>query len=198
MIRSGVAALTLLILRTAAPGARAQTTPAATAQPVADQQAQTDDSIGSIATLTGGTALVTRNNVASPLKVGDSIFLKDFIETGRGATLAITFDDETTFTLTANARLIIDDFVYQSGGAKNSAIFNVTRGTAAFVAAQVAKTGDMKIATPTATLGIRGTSGLVEVPDTVGQAGGREVAIKLYQDAGGTVGRIEVFGRDGA
>ncbi len=44
-------------------------------------------------------------------------------------------------------------------------VFDVAKGTAAFVAAAVAKTGDMKITTPTATLGIRGTTGLVEVPD---------------------------------
>jgi hypothetical protein len=70
------------------------------------------------------------------------------------------------------------------------------RGTAAFVAAEVAHTGNMKIDTPTSSLGIRGTTGLVEVPEG-GTAGG-QVSIKLYPDADGRVGRIEVFGRDGA
>ena len=54
----------------------------------------------------------------------------------------------------------------------------------------------MKIDTPTSSLGIRGTTGLVEVPEG-GTAGG-QVSIKLYPDADGRVGRIEVFGRDGA
>ena len=44
-------------------------------------------------------------------------------------------------------------------------MFDVAKGTVAFVAAAVAKTGDMKITTPTATLGIRGIPGLVEVPE---------------------------------
>jgi hypothetical protein len=56
----------------------------------------------------------------------------------------------------------------------------------------------MKIATPTATLGIRGTTGLVEVPENAAGAGTNNVAIKLYPDADGKVGRIEVNGRDGA
>jgi hypothetical protein len=56
----------------------------------------------------------------------------------------------------------------------------------------------MKIATPTATLGIRGTSGLVEVPEGASATGRNNVAIKLYPDADGRVGRIEVNDRAGA
>jgi hypothetical protein len=54
----------------------------------------------------------------------------------------------------------------------------------------------MKITTPTATLGIRGTTGLVEVPEGA-TAGSNNVAIKLYPDADGRVGRIEVNDRTG-
>ena len=53
----------------------------------------------------------------------------------------------------------------------------------------------MKIATPIATMGIRGTTGVVDVPQA-GTAG--EPKIKLYPDADGHVGRIEVFDRQGA
>jgi hypothetical protein len=118
------------------------------------------------------------------------------LQTNVDGTLGITFDDETTFTLKPNTRLAVDEFVYQEGGTDNAAVFNVVRGTAAFVAAEVAHTGNMKIDTPTSTLGIRGTTGLVEVPE--GGAAGGQVSIKLYPDADGRVGRIEVFGRDGA
>src|SRR4029077_6247724 len=60
------------------------------------------------------------------------------------------------------------------------------------------KTGDMKITTPTATLGIRGTTGLVEVPEGAAANNPANVAIKLYPDADGKVGRIEVNDRAGA
>ena len=55
----------------------------------------------------------------------------------------------------------------------------------------------MKIETPSSTFGIRGTSGVVEVPEgaTPGSAG--EVAVKLYADQDGRVGRIELFGAGG-
>ncbi len=91
--------------------------------------------------------------------------------------------------------MVIDEFVYHQGGKANAANFNVAVGTVAFVASLVAKTGDMKVATPEATLGIRGTTGVVEVPAP--GASGAAPTVKLYPDADGHVGQIEVFDRRG-
>jgi hypothetical protein len=130
--------------------------------------------------------------------VQDDIFPNDVVQTSANSTLGITFDDATTFNLTANARITIDNYIYEEGGKQNSALFDIARGTVAFVAAEVAHTGDMKISTPTATLGIRGTTGLVEVPEGAAANNPNNVAIKLYPDADGRVGRIEVNDRNGA
>jgi hypothetical protein len=170
--------------------------PAPAAAP-ADAQPASDEPIGNVATLTGS-ATVTRNNAATPLKVQDDIFLNDVVQTSANSTLGVTFNDATTFNLTANARITIDNYVYEDGGKQNSALFDIARGTVAFVAAEVAHTGDMKISTPTATLGIRGTTGLVEVPEGAAANNPNNVAIKLYPDADGRVGRIEVNDRNGA
>ena len=123
-----------------------------------------DEPIGNVATLTG-IATVTRNNTATPLRLQDDIYLNDVVQTSANSSLGITFNDATTFNLTANAKITIDNYVYEDGGKQNAALFDIAKGTVAFVAAAVAKTGDMKITTPTATLGIRGTTGLVEVPE---------------------------------
>jgi FecR protein len=172
------------------PAAAPQTAPA-------DAQPATDDPIGNVATLTG-TATVTRNNASTPLKLKDDIFLNDILQTSANSTLGVTFNDATTFNLTANARITVDSFVYEDGGKNNAALFNVAKGTVAFVAAAVAKTGDMTISTPTATLGIRGTTGLVEVPEDAAAGATNNVAIKLYPDPDGKVGRIEINDRAGA
>ena len=127
----------------------------------------------------------------------DPIFKGDLLRTGAAASLGITFDDETTFNLSANANITVDEFIYEEGGKNNSALFKIARGTVAFAAHQVAKTGDMKIETPTSTLGIRGTSGVVEVPDGATPGSTGEVAVKLYADEDGRVGRIELFGAGG-
>jgi len=168
---------------------------AARAQNQATPNQAADNSVGQVATLQG-TATVTRNNAATALKIADSIFKNDVLQTGATSSLGVTFDDETTFSLSENTRIVVDEFVYQEGGRGNAAAFSVALGTAAFVASLVAKTGDMKITTPAATLGIRGTTGVVDVPP--GAAGGAAVpTIKLYPDADGHVGQIEVFDRQG-
>jgi hypothetical protein len=177
----------------------AQTQPAQAPAPAAapsPAQPTADEPIGNVATLTGS-ATVTRNKTATPLKPRDDIFQNDVLQTSANSTLGVTFNDATTFNLTANARITVDNYVYQDGGKQNAALFDIVNGTVAFAAAAVAKTGDMKISTPTATLGIRGTTGLVEIPQGATAAGANNVAIKLYPDADGRVGRIEVQGRDG-
>ncbi|MGZ5872673.1 MAG: FecR domain-containing protein [Bradyrhizobium sp.] len=157
-------------------------------------RAPADEPIGNVATLTG-TATVIRNKDSLPLKLQDDIFLNDVLQTSTNSTLGVTFNDATTFNLTANAKITVDNYIYEDGGKKNSALFDVTRGTVAFVAAAVAKTGDMKITTPSASLGIRGTTGLVEVSEGANAAGGHN--IKLYPDPDGRVGHIDVSDRSG-
>jgi hypothetical protein len=178
-----------------APSGPAQPSPPAAAQSAAATTPQPiDHSIGSVATVEGRAA-VTRNNATSPLKRNDAIFIADVLQTGSNGTLGVTFNDDTTFTLTQNSRITVDNFVYREGGADNAAVFNVVRGTLVFVASKVAMTGNMQVETRNATLGIRGTTGIVEVPENGNAAG--QVASKLYSDADGRVGRIEVSGRDG-
>ena len=179
----------------AQPAAPAQAAPDPAA-PAADAQAP-EEPIGNVASVIGS-ASVVRNNETTPLKIKDDIYLNDMVQTGAKSSLGITFSDATTFNLKANSQITIDSYVYEDGGKQNSGVFDVAKGTVAFVAAAVAKTGDMKITTPTATLGIRGTTGLVEVPKGAAANNPNNVAIKLYPDADGRVGRIEVNDRAGA
>jgi hypothetical protein len=180
---------------TPSPAAPAASAPDASA-PATDAQTP-EEPIGNVATVTGS-ASVIRDDKTTPLKVKDDIYLNDIVQTGANAALGITFIDNTTFNLRASTKITIDNYVYEEGGKSNAALFDVAKGTAAFVAAAVAKTGDMKIQTPTATLGIRGTTGLVEVPEGAAANNPRNVAVKLYPDADGRVGRIEVNDRAGA
>ena len=178
-----------------APARRAAPAPASANSPAASPNASpADEPIGNVATLTGS-ATVTRNNQSAvPLNLKDDIYLNDVLQTAANSTLGVTFSDETTFNLTANATITVDNYIYEDGGKQNSALFDITKGTVAFVASAVAKSGDMKITTPTATLGIRGTSGLVEVNGAAG-AGHN---IKLYPDPDGHVGTIDINDRSGA
>jgi hypothetical protein len=169
----------------------------AQAQAPAPQSAQSSpDEVGNVASVQGS-ATVTRRGTPGALKVRDPIFKGDVLSTGPGASLGITFDDETTFNLSANASIDVDNFLYDPSGKSNAALFKVVRGTVAFAAHAVAKTGDMKIETPSSTLGIRGTTGVIDVPPGATPGTPGEVAVKLYADADGKVGRIELFGNGG-
>src|SRR4051812_36914 len=169
-------------------------TPSASPVPATEAQPAAIEPIGNVATVTG-IATVIRDKNSYPLRVRDDIYLNDVVQTSSNSSLGITFNDATTFNLSASAKITIDNYVYEDGGKQNSAIFDIGKGTVAFVAAAVAKTGDMKIATPTATLGIRGTTGVVDVPEGAAANATNNVNIKLYPDADGRVGHIEVSDR---
>lgn len=176
------------------PAPAAAPTPSASPTPATDAQTTAVEPIGNVATVTG-IATVIRDKNSYPLRVRDDIYLNDVVQTSSNSSLGITFSDATTFNLSASSKITIDNYVYEDGGRQNSGIFDIGRGTVAFVAAAVAKTGNMKITTPTATLGIRGTTGVVEVPEGAAASGARNVNIKLYPDADGRVGHIDVDDR---
>ncbi|MGD9894710.1 MAG: VCBS domain-containing protein, partial [Dehalococcoidia bacterium] len=164
----------------------------------AGAQPGTAEAIGKVATATGN-ATIVRNGVAVAVNSGDVVLKNDVMRTGGDGALGVTFNDGTTFSLSANAQMAVNDFVYQDGGSNNQAVFNLVRGSISFFASQVAKTGDMKVTTPTATMGIRGTTVVVDiVVDTVNPTSIGQVKIKLYADSNGNVGRVEVSTIGGA
>jgi VCBS repeat-containing protein len=145
-----------LLAGSATPGQYVQAAAPAAPQPV-----------GRVETVVGSASAV-RNGVAIELNVGDLVFQGDVVQTRSNATLAIAFSDGSAFTLNENARMALNEFVYDPNGTGNSALINLVQGTVSFIAAQVAKTGNMRVDTPTATLGIRGTFVTVSVSATDG------------------------------
>ncbi|KYH01175.1 hypothetical protein SE91_24040 [Bradyrhizobium sp. DOA1] len=102
---------------------------------------------------------------AAQAKVGDVVYLRDVVRTEADSRISINFSDGSSFNLSSNARMTLDEYVYEPAGKSNAAFFGLARGTATFVAGQVAKSGDMKVDTPLATLGIRGTTPHIEIAD---------------------------------
>jgi hypothetical protein len=130
--------------------------------------------IGKVVTATGSvtiehaSAVVVQASVSGQsgqTKVGDLVYLSDVVETGADGRVGINFTDGTSFNLTSNARMVLSEFVYDPNGKSNSTLLSLTKGTFTFVAGSIAKTGDMKIDTPVATMGIRGTTPHIEISD---------------------------------
>jgi hypothetical protein len=102
---------------------------------------------------------------AAQAKAGDLIYRGDVIQTGVDGALSITFADGSSFNVSRNARMEINEFVYDPNGQSNSSLLSLTKGTFTFIAGNVAHTGDMKVDTPVGTMGIRGTAPRVEILD---------------------------------
>src|SRR5262249_31938584 len=118
--------------------------------------------IGHVTKLSGE-ATVVRNGVSIILNNGDNVFQGDGVQCGSNSTLGITFIDGSVFGLGSNARMVLNEMVYDPNGSNNSSLMSLVQGTISFVAGATAKHGDMKVDTPVATMGIRGTAVLVEI-----------------------------------
>ena len=114
-----------------------------------------------------GTATAIRNGVSIILNNGDNVEKGDVVASGSDSTVGITFIDGTVFGLSSNARMVLNEMVYDPNGSNNSSLLSLVAGTITFVAGETAKHGDMKVDTPVATMGIRGTAVLVEIDFSV-------------------------------
>jgi hypothetical protein len=150
---------------------------------------------------TTGSASVVRNGVTIDVNNGDTVYQNDVVQTGSGSTLGLVLIDGTTFNLTANARMMLNDLTYDGAGpsntslltlvtasASNTSLFTLVQGAASFVAGQVAKTGDMKVATPVAVIGIRGTAVILDISSTDGK-----VSISVVDQQDGQIHAVQVF-----
>jgi fibronectin-binding autotransporter adhesin len=119
------------------------------------------------------------------------------VQSGSDSTLGITFIDGTVFGLSSNARMVLNEMVYDPNGSNNSSLLSLVAGTISFVAGETAKHGDMKVDTPVATMGIRGTAVLVEIDfDVSGQGGLPEAKFQVLVEPDGTTGSYILFDKN--
>ena len=121
--------------------------------------------IGKVERAEGTNSVQHADGTTGSLKLGDPIFEKDVVATE--GSLGIRFNDGTVFSLSAGTRMVIDHLVYDPTSSSNSALFNVIKGTFSMVGGKIVDTGDMEVATPIATLGIRGSNSFGFVVDTL-------------------------------
>ena len=99
---------------------------------------------------------------------GVGVEMNDTAVTANGR-MRIDFKDETRVDLTEHARLTIDEFVYDPANDVGSLSIKATLGGVRYASGQIAKRyqQNVKIKTPSATIGVRGTD-FVMVVDEMG------------------------------
>jgi len=115
--------------------------------------------IGNIETATGCGTIRRASGVAAQVMVGDPVCQDDVIETAADGQIGIRFIDGTVFNLSRGTRVVLTEFVCDSEGNPQSALFEVTRGTFAFFAGQLAKTGSLRVDTPVGSIRGRAPAG---------------------------------------
>lgn len=115
-----------------------------------------------------GSGVLERNNEVIDGDTGVGVMSMDTAVTARGQ-MQIDFIDDTRVDITEHSRLLIDEFVYDPANGKAALGLRATIGTVRYASGQIAKNfkQNVKIRTPSATIGVRGTD-FVMVVDEVG------------------------------
>ena len=148
--------------------------------------------IGDITEQTGVGSL-TRERTELVAEVGRDVELYDTLTTGNGR-IAVEFVDDAEFRLTEHSRVLIDEVIYDPDPSKSKMAMKFAMGTARFTSGKLGliNKANIKIQTPTATIGIRGTDFTTTVDEL-----GRSLVILLPDANGVSSGIITVTNQGG-
>ncbi len=97
------------------------------------------------------------------LIVGHNVVFDEKITTGPKGQAQILMLDQSAVTVGPNSELVIDKFVYDPDKKTGEMAMTLSRGLMRFVGGRLSKSGDARIHTPVATMGIRGGIALINV-----------------------------------
>jgi len=112
-----------------------------------------------------GEASVLRDGCSLPVENGFRVNARDVLRTGPEGALGVVFKDETTLSLGPKSELAIDEYVFNPDQSRFAFVVNVMHGTAAYVSGLIAKLcpESARFVTPSASIGIRGTTMVIQV-----------------------------------
>ena len=147
-------------------------------------------SIGNVDQLEGN-GVIDRDKTDITIQEELEIEQFDTVKTGNGK-VGILFIDDTRVDVTQHSKLIIDEFVFDPNSGTGKLSLKAALGTVRYASGQIAKNSrqDIKITTPTATIGVRGT----DFSMTIDELGGSTIILLPSCDVNGNcfVGEISV------
>lgn len=114
-----------------------------------------------------GVAHIERSGQRLPAPAGTRVRQSDVVVTGADGSVGITFADTSRLSVGPNSRLAIDKFAFDSTTHQGAFETSLDKGTLAGVSGSIVKQspGAMKVRTPAAVLGVRGTEFVVRTGD---------------------------------
>lgn len=118
-----------------------------------------------------GSSTVTRGNQVLPATSGMKLAEGDVLSTGADGSMGVILRDNSTLSLGPESTLLLLGFRFSPGDGELGLLARITRGTMAYLSGLVGKLApeSVRIETPTASIGIRGTRFAVKVGEPVSQ-----------------------------
>ncbi len=115
--------------------------------------------VGIVEEVSGKATVIRTDGSTHTITNGTKIFQGDVVETDGAGAVNIVFIDETSFAVSNNARLAIDEYVFDASTESGSSNFSVLRGVFVFTSGLIGRDDpdDVEIDTPVGSIGIRGT-----------------------------------------
>jgi len=128
-----------------------------------------DTHAGLLKTVRGEVQLQDAQGASAPARVGDAVNARQRIVTGAESGASLVLRDGTTFVIGPQSSFDLQTFRYDSRTHDGSVVGRLARGTLRMVTGLIGKAAPeaVRIDTPTATIGIRGTDFIVSAGETL-------------------------------
>lgn len=123
---------------------------------VATAPAHAREAVGIASSLRPSASQAAPGESAQPVAWKDQIYRNAELATSDKGALEVTFNDQSKLSIGPNSEMKVDEFVYSGADGGGEQILHYTKGAFRFISGSVPKQ-NVKLQTPTATIGIRGT-----------------------------------------
>lgn len=123
-----------------------------------------DDAAGSLRNKDGD-VLIERNGIILKAEEGMQVYPADTIRTGANGSVGVILKDNSRISIGPESRFELKDYVFEPNRARFSFVSRLLKGIASFVSGKMTKLSPESVIleTPTAMIGVRGTSYHVKV-----------------------------------
>jgi hypothetical protein len=112
-----------------------------------------------------GDVRIVRNKQTLTATPGSEVLAGDRLVTGANGSVGLTTSDNTLLALGPNSHLVMDNYAYNQATQQGNIAVRFLKGSFAVITGLIGKIApqNVKVTTPTATIGIRGTEFVVKV-----------------------------------
>lgn len=124
------------------------------------------DDVGQIK-VAKGAVHVERGGQRLPAAVGMAVLQSDILVTGADGSAGVTFSDNSLLSTGPNSVLVVDKYTFNTTTHAGEFDASLKKGTLAVVSGKIVKQspGAMRVRTPAAIMGVRGTDFVVQVDE---------------------------------